>query len=72
MSFNPISIGILFILVGIFILIVSSLHTGEAKLAVGGFIGPIPFGWANDPKMLKWIIFLSTAALIIFIIFIGR
>ena len=44
-------IGIGFIFLGIVLVIVSSLisaEKGETKVAVGGIIGFIPFGFAND------------------------
>jgi len=45
--------GLVLIFIGIFLIIISSFSLKEkTKIAVGGFIGFIPFGFANDKKML--------------------
>ena len=77
MSEHLIFAGLLLVFIGIFLMIIGSLLAagkGEAKVAVGGFIGPIPFGWANDPRMLKWIMIVSVIVVIMFLVmlFIGR
>ncbi len=59
-----IPIGILVIFLGmilIFIGALSSIKEGktDSKIAVGGFIGFIPFGFANDKRMLYTIITIS-------------
>lgn len=77
MAQELIFMGILLIFIGMLLVILGSILAagkGEAKIAVGGFIGPIPFGWANDPRMLKWIIAVSAVIAIIFLLmlFIGR
>lgn len=39
--------------------------TGATKVAVGGFIGPIPFGWANDKRLFyPLIVFLGAMAVL--------
>ncbi len=49
-------IGILFILIGFALIIIGSFLSApkETKtgVAVGGFFGPIPFGFATDKKLL--------------------
>jgi uncharacterized protein (TIGR00304 family) len=40
----------------------------EAKVAVGGFIGPIPFGFGNDRQMLYAVMGLSIAVFVLFYI----
>ena len=56
-----VGIGIFFIFLGFLFVIGGSLfqeaktkntatNTGT-KIAIGGFIGPIPFGWANDKRL---------------------
>jgi len=46
-------IGLAFILMGIFITIIAFFLGGKKiEYAFGGFIGPIPFGWASNEKML--------------------
>jgi len=54
-----IGIGIALVFIGIGIILAGSLmHAGKSnggvdtKFAVGGFIGFIPFGFANDKRML--------------------
>ena len=53
MTNNLFSIGIAIIFIGVFLIIISTLiQTKQSKMttkvAVGGFIGPIPFGFSND------------------------
>lgn len=65
-----VSLGILFIFLGIIIVFIGSVlqqgsqKTGDTKsnvhIGVGGFIGPIPFGFANSRTALY--ITLSAAA----------
>ena len=69
MELNIVSVGIALLIIG-FALVM--LGTGKAKVAVGGFIGPVPFGWANDPEMLKWIVFVTAIVAIIFVILMLR
>jgi len=63
-------IGVAVVFIGIFIIIIGSLmgagdgKTG-AKVAVGGFIGPIPFGFANDKPLLYVVM---AAAVILFVV----
>jgi uncharacterized membrane protein len=46
-------LGLAFILIGVLIVIVASFLGGKkVEYAFGGFIGPIPFGWASNEKML--------------------
>ena len=70
MENNLISIGILVILVGfalVFIGALTSLGSGQkdTKVAVGGFIGFIPFGFGND-KRLVWALVVMMALVMIF------
>ncbi|MBI2971541.1 MAG: DUF131 domain-containing protein [Candidatus Aenigmarchaeota archaeon] len=70
---NLVTVGVLLMFIGFAAVIAGSmLGKGDAKVAVGGFIGPIPFGWANDPKMLQWIIALALSIAVIFILFSPR
>jgi len=56
-----ITLGILFIFVGMLFVIIGSLATqsSNSKVVVGGFIGFISFGFANDRKMLYVVMGLS-------------
>ena len=54
MNHQLLSLGILIILVGFAIVVIGSLtgtQKGDTKIAVGGFIGFIPFGFANDKRL---------------------
>ena len=65
-----IPIGMLVIFIGIIIVFIGALTQakGESKVAVGGFIGFIPFGFANDKKMLIFVIALSAFILLMLLI----
>jgi uncharacterized membrane protein len=59
----PIGIGLVFL--GIILIIIASLTgTGEgrSKVAVGGIIGFIPFGFGTDKKLV-WFVMILTAAI---------
>jgi len=67
-------LGIALILIGFFLVLLSallSLKAGKAEVAVGGFIGPIPFGFATSKNMLIAVMLLSLftflATLLIFL-----
>jgi uncharacterized membrane protein len=64
-------LGILFVIIGVMIIAFFALGIpGETKteVAVGGFIGPIPFGFATSRNMLYLTIALSAAMFAAFII----
>ncbi len=65
-------IGLVVVFVGIALIIIGSLAGGEgksgARIAVGGFIGPIPFGFANDKWLMLVVIAISIAALAFFLL----
>lgn len=70
-----IPLGILVIFIGmilIFIGALSSIKEGktESKIALGGFIGFIPFGFANDKRMLYVIILISAIFMLLWVWFI--
>jgi uncharacterized membrane protein len=61
-------LGLCFIFLGVFLVIISSFLQSdktESKVAVGGIIGFIPFGFANDKKLL-WFVISLTAVLFVF------
>jgi uncharacterized protein (TIGR00304 family) len=64
-----ITLGVIVVFIGFALIIIGSFleagGKGEAKVAVGGFIGPIPFGFANDRQMLYIVI---TIAMIMFVV----
>jgi len=67
-----VAIGIIVIVIGIMLIIIGSISMikskGKTEWAIGGFIGPIPFGWASREDLLKFIIFVSIVFLFVFII----
>lgn len=69
---NMITIGIALILLGFIAVALGALTAKDAKVGVGGFIGPFAFGWANDPKLLPWILALTVAIAVIFFILFFR
>lgn len=66
-------IGIAVVFIGMIILIIGSILGGEGgsktEWGVGGFIGPIPFGWASSPQMLRIILAITVVMVIIFFLF---
>ena len=68
-----ISLGILLIISGFVVvffglLIGSKESTSNTKVAVGGFIGPIPFGVGND-KNLVWMVAILSVVLFLLLLF---
>ena len=64
-----IGIGITIMILGVIIVFFGVLlgpkeTTSKTKVAVGGFIGPIPFGFGND-KNLVW--FVTILSLVLFL-----
>jgi len=69
---NLVPIGIVLIFIGmlaVFIGSTSSVKAGDknTKVAIGGFISFIPFGFANDKNLLYFVLGLS-AFLIVFLL----
>lgn len=65
--------GFLLIFIGISIILLSYIGTKNIKVhyGVGGFIGPIPFGFANSKEML-YIVILLTIIIVLMYIFGGK
>lgn len=71
-----IGIGILLIFIGFIIVFVGTFLSAtkqastdsKTKVAVGGFIGPIPFGFGND-KNLVWFVTILSLVLFLFWLF---
>ncbi|GIU68393.1 MAG: hypothetical protein KatS3mg001_243 [Candidatus Pacearchaeota archaeon] len=74
MSEKIIAIGIIFIFLGISLLVIGSLISlskGNSKtnFAIGGFIGPIPFGFFSNKKMFWiWLLIAISFLLIWFLL----
>ncbi|MBI2674998.1 MAG: hypothetical protein HYX24_00955 [Candidatus Aenigmarchaeota archaeon] len=65
--------GILLIFIGIFLVLIGSMMQaskteGKVSVGIGGFIGPIPFGFSNSKEMLYMVIAVSMAALLVFLL----
>ena len=72
MNQNLLSLGILIIFIGFIIVFTGALSNakkGDAKFAVGGFVGFIPFGFAND-KMMLWVLMGVMAISLLFFVII--
>jgi len=63
------AIGFVLIVVGIILVIAASLSgQKDTKFAVGGIIGIIPFGFGNDPQLVKIAIIISAVIIVAFIL----
>jgi len=69
-NLNLVGIGMLIVLIGFIIVFIGALTQSQkdAKVAVGGFVGFIPFGFANDKKFLYAIIGLTAFLVVIWIL----
>ncbi len=72
-----ISIGIIMIAIGFVIVFFGMFmgakeSTSKTKVAVGGFIGPIPFGFGNDKNLLWFVAILSLVLFLVWILFSVR
>ncbi len=69
MAQELVTIGFILLFVAIALILVGAFTGGKAdvKYGVGGFIGPIPFGFGNDPRMVWIVIALSAILLAIFL-----
>lgn len=55
MQQNLISLGVLIVFFGIILIFIGALSgakSGETKVAFVGLIGPIPFGFGNDKRLV--------------------
>lgn len=65
---NLIAVGIMLIIIGFFLVFFGAFKSeanSKTKVAIGGFIGPIPFGFGND-KNLVW--FVTLLSVVIFLV----
>ena len=66
MKHNLIAIGLAFILIGFALVFFGALFSSSnSKVAVGGFLGPIPFGFANDKRLLYWVMGLTALVFVL-------
>ncbi len=68
-----IGIGVLLMIIGFIIvffgIFMGAKETGKAKVAVGGFIGPIPFGFGNDKNLIWFVTILSLVLFLVWLFF---
>lgn len=71
---NLVALGILLIVIGFVIVFfgISGSKDSKTKIAVGGFIGPIPFGFGNDRNLVILITILSIVIFLIWLLFSFR
>jgi len=73
MSSHLVSAGILLLFVAIVLIIIGFASSSkEGKFAVVGFIGPLPFGFGNDPRALQIALIAGAVIVIILAIFMLR
>jgi len=68
---NLIPLGIVVIFLGFFLIVIGAIMSSrgsKVEWAFGGFIGPMPFGFASREDWLKFIIVLTLIFLFIFIL----
>ncbi|RLJ09584.1 MAG: TIGR00304 family protein [Candidatus Aenigmatarchaeota archaeon] len=65
-------LGVLVIFIGMFLIIAGSLvgKQGRVEWGIGGFIGPIPFGFATNKNMLYGIVAVSLIMLAVYLLFL--
>ena len=70
MSNSLILLGFALVVIGIIIMLLGAAH-GKSKVewGVGGFIGPVPVGFASSPMMLYVIIAFMTVVMLFFLLF---
>ena len=66
-------IGVLVVFLGMALIVIGALSSvkereTKTRVAIGGFIGPFPFGFANDKTMLYFVMGLSLFIFISFIV----
>ncbi|MBU5678292.1 MAG: DUF131 domain-containing protein [Candidatus Nanoarchaeia archaeon] len=65
--------GVVLIFIGILLILFSLIigeTTGRTKFSIGGFIGPLVFGFGNDPKMVRFAVIVSLIMLALFLAFL--
>jgi len=62
-------VGFLFILLGMLLGIHEGKGKAEVKYAVGGVLGFIPFGFANDKKLLIAVLLISASVFVSWLVF---
>ena len=70
---NTLSIGMFFIIAGFIIIFFGTLfltpHKTETKYSFVGFIGPFPFGFGNDKRLMTLTLIIGIVLILIFYLF---
>ena len=67
-------IGMGLILLGVVFIFLSSIQLAgkekesKTKIAVGGLIGPIPFGFGNDKDWVRFVVFIVVVIFVIWVL----
>ena len=72
-----IALGVFLIIIGIIIVFLGTLFgakqgNSSTKVAVLGFIGPIPFGFGNDKNLVWFVTILSLVLFLLWMLFGAR
>ena len=73
-----VNIGILVIFIGFILVFIGALKAGKEStgtitiVAVGGFIGFIPFGFGNDKNLVWFVTILSAVVFLVWLFFSFR
>ena len=66
---NLVTIGMVVVFLGIALVVIGSLtEAKQTKFAVGGLIGPIPFGFANDKTMFYFVMGLTGLVFVLWLV----
>jgi len=68
-----ISLGVITVFIGVVLIVIGGILSAtkskdKVGFAFGGFIGPIPFGFANREDLLKFVIVIAVAIMVSFLI----
>ncbi|MBD3313048.1 hypothetical protein GF345_01255 [Candidatus Woesearchaeota archaeon] len=80
-NINLMQIGTVIVMIGMVIVIIGAFRSARApselkdsniEVGVGGFIGPVPFGFASNTVIMYFLIGLMAVAMIIWFILINK
>ena len=66
------TLGFILIILGIVLIVASSFSSGSGKVAIVGFIGPVPIGFGNDPRLLQIALIAGAVIFIMILLFFFR
>ena len=65
---NLIPLGFALIFIGLLLIMAGSINKGDVHWGIGGFIGPIPFGFANSRNALYTVAAISVIAFLVLLV----